>query len=83
MPRLGPKQSISVSSASGIFTLKQAQEESGSSNWPSMAVEVEYLVIAGGGGGSGGSAGGGGGGAGGYRTGTGLMLSLGQVAALN
>jgi len=44
-----------------------------------FAATVEYLVVAGGGGGAGGTAGGGGGGAGGFRTGTGLSLNIGQT----
>ena len=67
MPRLGPKQSISASSASGVFTLKEAQQETGNDTWPAVSVGVsaDYLVVAGGGSGGGRKAGGGG--AGGYR----------------
>jgi hypothetical protein len=77
MPRgnggvLGGKKAVSASSASGMWSLADAQRERGSTNWPSVVPPtIEYLVIAGGGGGnyqSYGNRGGGGGGAGGYRT---------------
>ena len=59
-----------TSSAYGIWSLKEQRDAVRGSNWPSVAINVEYLVIAGGGGGgnNNSSAAGGGGGAGGYRS---------------
>ena len=55
------------SDASGIWSLMEVRNARMGDNWPLVALEIEYLVIAGGAGGGGGD-GGGGGGAGGYRT---------------
>ena len=67
----GPKKSASSFVASGIWSLAQAQQEKGASNWTMVGFPVNYLVVAGGGSGGGinsSNFGGGGGGAGGYLT---------------
>ena len=58
----------SSSSASGVWDLKDQYIAASGSNWPSLSVTVDYLVLAGGGAGSNNTYGGGGGGAGGLRS---------------
>ena len=50
---IGPKRTVSVSSAPGIWAIRDAQRERGANNWP-HGIPIEYLVIAGGGAGGGG-----------------------------
>lgn len=66
--RIGPRQTITVSSTSGIWSLSDHQQERGAFNWSGIAIVVESLVIAGGGGGGAGYNSNGGGGGGGYRS---------------
>lgn len=65
---IGAKKTVSPSAASGIWSLKQQQEERGALNFPPpFPFPVDYLVVAGGGAG-GPQYGAGGGGAGGLRS---------------
>ncbi|NDG32837.1 hypothetical protein EB118_22555, partial [bacterium] len=47
--------------ASGVWTLREAEEATRAGTWPKMSVIVQYLIIAGGGSGAVGSRGGAGG----------------------
>lgn len=63
---LGPKKTVTASSAVGFWDLTTLQQELGAATWPTLPVFVNYLVVAGGGAGGKDSAGGGG--AGGLRS---------------
>ena len=62
-----------ITSASGIWGMRELTQARFSGTWPSLGLSVDYLVVAGGGGGGHGYYGGGGG-AGGMLTGLGLSL---------
>lgn len=66
--RIGPRQTVSISSASGIWSLSTHQQERGVFNWTGVQIVVESLVVAGGGGGGSGYNSNAGGGGGGYRS---------------
>ena len=70
---IGPKRTVSASSAPGIWAIRDAQREKGANNWGAIPpTAIDFLLIAGGGGCSLG-----GGGAGGYREFTGTSVTTG------
>lgn len=77
--RIGPRQTVSTSSASGFWDLTTHQQERGAINWTGVITpNVEYLIVGGGGSGAKGTPAvcyGGGGGGGGFRSGTASISS--------
>lgn len=63
---IGPRLVPVITSASGVWSLAEAQKARGAGIWPSVVHPIDFLVVAGGGGG-GYAIESGGGGAGGYR----------------
>ncbi len=75
---IGPANTPTSSTASGVWNLTRAQVAKGASSWPGPSYSADILVIAGAGSGGGNSYAGGGGG-GGYLEQTGRTLSSGVV----